>query len=119
MLSNKFGARERAIGITIAIFAIAAIAYSIGNAAGVKSGTAEGERSGWSRGTKVAFEKGYWQGVEDGCDAVYDATGWDFIYINVWHGGGSLPRSFCQDSGDHSNTPNVIVPFEVDASESN
>lgn len=116
---NKFGARERAIGIALAFVCVIGISYSVGNADGYKAGRKSGDVDGWNRAAKVAFEKGYWLGAEDGCIAVYDATGWEYIYINAWNGGGTLPRSFCRDSGDHTNTPNVVIPYESIGTESN
>jgi hypothetical protein len=103
---------------------IIALAYGAGKETGFsegkKAGYSEGARSGWSRGVEAATEEAYWLGAIDACNTVFDATGWDYIYVNEYAGGGTISREyFCRDSGDHSGTPVLDLPYVENTDGSN
>jgi hypothetical protein len=111
----------------VAAVASIAIGYAIGNGtgytagetAGYSEGRAAGDRAGWERGAEASFEKGYWMGLIDGCHAVFEEAGWQYIFVN---GGGALDKqTYCVDDGDHSGTPkgpDTEVPYAPESSDS-
>lgn len=124
MASNDFEKRGRVIGIALAFVAAIAISYSVGNGNGNKAGYSEGYEVGakdsWERAVEATTEKAYWLGVLDACQTVFDATGWEYIYVNPLAGGGTISREyFCRDNGNYENTPVVEVPYESGAENSN
>jgi len=88
------------------------VGVSSGLSEGHVAGFAEGSRDGWKRAVVATTDVAYWQGAIDGCNTVFDAVGWEYIYVNVYAGGGTISRSyFCKDSGDHSSTPVIEIPY--------
>jgi len=82
--------------------------YKRGNAAGFEAGNVDG----WNRGTETAVEKAWWDGVVVGCELVFDAVKWEYIFGNTLLGGDTISKSvYCNDSGDHSNTPSFDFPY--------
>ena len=123
-MKNDFETKGRIIGIVLAFVVTIAISYSVGSGEGNKSGYAkgfdEGARDAWGRAVVVATEEAYWLGAIDACHTVFDATGWEYIYVNEFAGGGTISREyFCRDSGDHSATPVLEIPYEPASLDSN
>lgn len=124
MASNTFEKRGRVIGLAMAFVAAIAISYSVGSGNGKEEGYAngydEGSRNAWDRAVEATTTKAYWLGVVDACHTVFDATGWEYIYVNPMAGGGTINREyFCRDNGNYENTPVIDVPYESGAESSN
>jgi hypothetical protein len=128
MKNARVFAAPQAAGIAAVAAALAlAIGFSLGNSAGYAEGEtagytegrAAGDRVGWNRGAAASFEKAYWMGIVDGCRAVFDSAGWQYLFVN---GGGILDKStYCVDNGDHSATPEgpeTEVPYVPESGDS-
>lgn len=116
------------LAVAIIVFALGVMAYAVGQSVGFTAGTAdgyakgysEGSKNGWERAVEPATTKAYWQGAFDACQTVFDAVGWENIYVNPLAGGGTISRSyFCRDDGDYSRTPVFTIPYVEDTDGSN
>lgn len=91
-----------------------------GKAEGYAAGFAEGDQSGWGRAVEATTIKAYWAGAIDACNTVFDATGWEYIYVNPMAGGGTISREyFCRDNGNYEGTPVLDIPYVPSADGSN
>jgi len=112
-------AAAAALSLVIGFSAGNSAGYTEGEAAGYTEGRAAGHRVGWNQGGAASFEKAYWMGILDGCRAVFDSAGWQYLFVN---GGGILDKStYCVDNGDHSNTPEgpqTEVPYVPESGDS-
>jgi len=94
--------------------------YASGKTDGYNDGFDKGSRDAWGRAVEAATLKAYWAGAFDACNMVFDATGWEYIYVNIQAGGGTISREyFCRDNGDYSGTPVFDIPFVPAELESN
>lgn len=128
MAGHKLHATPRVAGIAAAAAALSLVigfavgrgaGYTEGETAGYADGRAAGDRVGWNRGAAASFEKAYWMGILDGCRAVFNEAGWQYIFVN---GGGVLDKYvYCVDNGDHSGTPSgpeTEVPYVPESGDS-
>lgn len=127
-MAEKFDTRARVVGIVLAFAAVISISYSVGRSSGITEGNEKGYAEGFDVGSKDAWDraviattqKAYWLGAFDACAMVFDAAGWEYIYVNPQAGGGTISREyFCRDNGDYSGTPVLEIPFEAAESNSN
>ena len=110
--------REHKVAIATWLVGLAlgvAVGYGQGFSAGKADGFAAGDKAGWGRAALVAYEDGFWRGIVDGCNAVFETLRWDYVYGNVLAGGSTLSKdTFCRDNGDHTNTPVYELPYKAD-----
>jgi hypothetical protein len=91
-----------------------------GEKAGFAAGFSDGDKSGWERAVEATTLVAYWAGAIDACNTVFDATGWEYIYVNPMAGGGTINREyFCRDNGNYEGTPVFDVPYVSNTEGSN
>jgi hypothetical protein len=116
------------IGAVAAAVVAALLGFVIGQSAGLSAGKAEGyaegfgvgSRDGWERAVTATTQEAYWLGAFDACAMVFEAAGWEYIYVNPSAGGGTISKEFfCRDNGDYSGTPVLDIPYVDSNEESN
>lgn len=114
------GTKGKVVGIVLALIAVAAIAFNVGDSGGYKRGFTDGDKNGFANGDKAGFENGYWIGREDGCVWVIDSSDKDFVvgignpfstyYFLMDLGSTYIDRDNCTTDG-HGEAPYESSPY--------